>query len=47
MVIVKSEWLNLRSLVTATAVLPVLEYLYHLVILAIAHWPVEREGHRT
>ena len=29
MVIVKSEWLNLRSLITATAALPELEYLHH------------------
>ena len=36
MVIVKSEWLNLRSLVTAIAAFPALEYLYHSIILAIA-----------
>ena len=32
MIIVKSE-LNIRSLVTATAALPALEYMYHLIIL--------------
>ena len=35
--IVKSEWLNLRSLVTDTAFLPALEYLYHSILLEIAH----------
>ena len=33
----KHECLNLRSLVTAIAAFPALEYLYHSIIFAIAH----------